>query len=157
VLSADAFADHGGGFAAAAELLGSNPALYHADTTDPARVTIRAMREDVALALRSRAANPRWIAGQMRHGFRGAAEIAETVDHFFAYAALANVTTDAQFDLLFDATLGDEAVRTFLSGANPGAAEAIAARFDEAIRRGLWTSRRNSAAAITAAMREASS
>ena len=91
VLDADAFAEHEGGFAAAAASLGNHPALYHADTTDPERSRIRTVREEVARVLRARATNPRWLAGQMRHGFRGAAEIAQTVDNFFAYAALADV------------------------------------------------------------------
>jgi cobaltochelatase CobN len=153
VLDADAFAEHSGGFAAAAAVLGSHPALYHADTTAPEKSTIRTLREEVARVLRARATNPRWLAGQMRHGFRGAAEIAETVDNFFAYAALTDVTNDRQFDLLFDATIGDEAVRSFLTGANPAAASAIADRFDEAIRRGFWTTLRNSATTIVSQMR----
>jgi cobaltochelatase CobN len=148
VLDADAFAEHGGGFAAAAAALGNHPALYHVDAADPERTKVRTLREAVARVLRARATNPRWLAGQMRHGFRGAAEIAETVDNFFAHAALTNVTDDRQFDLLFDATIGDETVRNFLTDANPAAARAIAARFDEAIRRGLWTTRRNSASSI---------
>jgi cobaltochelatase CobN len=155
VLDSDAFGEHGGGFAAAAASLGNNPALYHADTTAPERSKIRTLREEVARVLRARAASPRWISGQMRHGFRGAAEIAETVDNFFAYAALTEVTNDGQFDLLFDATLGDEAVRHFLTTANPAAAHAIADRFQEAIRRGCWTTRRNSAGIIMAKMRVA--
>jgi cobaltochelatase CobN len=89
----------------------------------------------------------------MRHGFRGAAEIAQTVDNVFAYAALTDVVDSYQFDLLFDATIGDETVRIFLRGANPAAADAIAERFDEAIRRGFWTTRRNSAASILTNMR----
>ena len=153
VLDADAFAEHEGGFAAAAASLGSNPVLYHADTTDPDRSRIRTLREEVARVLRARATNPRWLAGQMRHGFRGAAEIAQTVDNFFAYAALTDVVDSRQFDLLFDATIGDETVRIFLKGANPAAADAIAERFDEAIRRGFWTTRRNSAASILTNMR----
>ena len=153
VLDSDAFAEHGGGFAAAATALGNHPALYHADTTSAERSKVRTLREEVARVLRARATNPRWISGQMRHGFRGAAEIAETVDNFFAYAALTDVTNDGQFDLLFDATIGDETVRKFLTTANPAAASAIADRFDEAIRRGLWTTRRNSAGTITANMR----
>jgi cobaltochelatase CobN len=153
ILDADAFAEHEGGFAAAAEALGGNPALYHADTTNPDRSVVRSLREEVARVLRGRAINPRWIAGQMRHGYRGAAEIAETIDNFFAYAALTDVTEDRQFDLLFDATLGDETVRGFLTGANPAAADAIARRFDEAIRRGFWSTRRNSTAEILAELR----
>ncbi len=155
ILNADAFAEHGGGFAAAAAALGNRPALYHVDTTVPEHTRVRTLREELARVARARAANPRWIAGQMRHGFRGAAEIAETVDNFFAYAVLTDATTDGQFDLLFDATIGDERVRAFLSTANPAAATAIAERFDEAIRRGLWTTRRNSTGNITATTRAA--
>jgi cobaltochelatase CobN len=153
VLGADAFAEHEGGFAAAAASLGNRPALYHADTTSPDKSKIRTLREEVARVLRARAANPRWLAGQMRHGFRGAAEIAESVDNFFAYAALTDVTEDKQFDLLFDATLGDEAVRVFLTDANPAAARGMADKFDQAIRRGFWNSRRNSIAEILAGLR----
>ncbi len=155
VLGADAFAEHEGGFAAAAAALGSHPVLYHADTTTPDTPEIRTLREEVARVLRARATNPRWLAGQMRHGFRGAAEIAETVDNFFAHAALGNVTEDRQFDLLFDATIGDEAVRKFMIDANPAAARAMAERFDEAIRRGFWTTRRNSTNALLARMQAA--
>jgi cobaltochelatase CobN len=155
VLGADAFAEHEGGFAAAAASLGNSPALYHADTTAPTISKIRTLREEVARVLRARAANPHWLAGQMRHGHRGAAEIAESVDNFFAYAALTDVTEDRQFDLLFDATLGDEQVRAFLVDANYAAALGMADKFDEAIRRGLWSTRRNSTSAILAAMRVA--
>jgi cobaltochelatase CobN len=155
VLGADAFAEHEGGFAAAAQSLGGKPALYHADTTAPETSKIRTVGEEVARVLRARATNPRWLAGQMRHGFRGAAEIAESVDNFFAYAALTDVTESRQFDLLFDATLGDEQVRAFLIDANYAAARGMAEKFDEAIRRGFWTGRRNSAIAILANMRAA--
>jgi cobaltochelatase CobN len=155
VLGADAFAEHEGGFAAAAASLGGKPALYHADTTAPDTSKIRTLREEVARVLRARAINPRWLAGQMRHGFRGAAEIAESVDNFFAYAALTDVVENGQFDLLFDATLGDEKVREFLLAANFAAARGMADKFDEAIRRGLWTTRRNSTTEILATMRMA--
>jgi cobaltochelatase CobN len=155
VLGADAFAEHEGGFAAAAASLGNNPALYHADTTAPDASKVRTLREEVARVLRARATNPRWLAGQMRHGYRGAAEIAESVDNFFAYAALTDVTENRQFDLLFDATLGDERVRAFLVDANYAAARGMADKFDEAIRRRFWTTRRNSTSAILAAMQAA--
>jgi cobaltochelatase CobN len=155
VLGADAFAEHEGGFAAAAASLGNSPALYHADTTAPETSKIRTLREEVARVLRARAINPKWLAGQMRHGYRGAAEIAESVDNFFAYAALTDVTESRQFDLLFDATLGDEQVREFLAAANLAAARGMAEKFDEAIRRGLWTTRRNSTSSILAAMQAA--
>ena len=152
-LDSDAFAEHEGGFAAAAAMLDNAPAVYHVDATRPGETRVRTIAEDVARALRARATNPRWLRGQMRHGHRGAAEIAETVDNLFAYAALTDAAPSRHFDLLFDATCGDEVLRAFLKSANPQAADAIARKFEEAARRGFWTSRRNSSPAILAEMR----
>ena len=155
LLSSDVAAEHQGGFAAAASALGAAPALYHADATVPGTLKVRSLTEEVARAVRARATNPRWIAGQMRHGFRGAAEIAETVDALYGFAATTDAVPSRHFDLLFDATLGDEAVRDFLTGSNPLAARSIAERFTEAASRGFWVSRRNSTAALLAEMRAA--
>jgi cobaltochelatase CobN len=155
VLDSDAFADHEGGFAAAAAMRGATPEIYHVDSTRPERIAVRPLRQEIARVLRARAVNPRWIAGQMRHGHRGATEIAETLDNLFAYAALTDVVESRQFDLYFDATLGDDAVREFLVAANPLAARGMAAKFAEARRRGFWLSRRNSSAAILEQLGEA--
>jgi cobaltochelatase CobN len=155
VLDSDAFAEHEGGFAAAAAIQGATPEIYHVDSTRPERIAVRPLRQEIARVLRARAVNPRWIAGQMRHGHRGATEIAETLDNLFAYAALTDVVESRQFDLCFDATLGDDAVREFLVAANPLAAKGMAAKFAEARRRGFWVSRRNSSAAILEQMTEA--
>ncbi len=155
VLSSDTFAEHEGGFSAAATALGRSPALYHADATVPGVFTVRTLSEEVSRVVRARATNPRWIAGQMRHGFRGAAEIAETVDALFCFAATSDAAPSRHFDLLFDATLGDEAVRDFMRDANPAAARATADRFAEAQERGYWHARRNSTAAVLAELRAA--
>ena len=80
----------------------------------------------------------------MRHGHRGAGEIAEAIDNLFAFAALGEFVSDAQFDLAFSSTIGDERVGEFILTENPRAHEAIAGVFSEALRRGLWRSRRNS-------------
>lgn len=152
LLDAGPAADHQGGFAAAAEALGRMPASYAVDTTRPGRVAVRTLPEEIARVVRGRAANPRWIAGQMRHGHRGAAEIAETVDNLFVFAALSDAVQSRHFDLLFDAVCGEPAVRAFLEDSNPAAARAIATRFQAAADRQVWTSRRNAAPAILAAM-----
>ena len=154
LLDSDAFAEHEGGFAAAARLLGAKPAVYHVDATRPDRTKVRTAAEEVARVLRGRATNPRWIEGQMRHGHRGAAEIAQTVDNLVAWAALADVVDDRQFEMMFEATCGNERVRAFLLDVNAEAARAIAQRFDEAMRRGLWHARSNSAGAVLADMME---
>ena len=150
LLSSDIFAEHQGGFAAAAAVLGGAPALYHADATREGRTIVRTLGEEVARVVRARATNPRWIDGQMRHGFRGATEIAETVDALFAFATTTELVPSRHFDLLFDATLGDESVRAFLEDANPSAARGIATCFARARDRGFWHPRRNATAAILA-------
>lgn len=146
VLDSSAFFEHEGGFAAAAKQAGGKASLYHLDATRAETPVVRALSEEVARAIRGRAANPKWIAGQMQHGYRGAAEIAETIDNLFGFAVTSGVVTPRQFDLVFDATLGNDAVMDFLNAANPQAGRAIAQRFDQAMRRGLWACRRNSVA-----------
>jgi cobaltochelatase CobN len=155
-LDADAFAEHEGGFAAAAAGLGANPALYHFDSTMAHAPRVRSLEQEIARALRGRAVNPRWLAGQMRHGHRGAAEIAQSLDNLYCFAALTDAVRSEQFDLMFDATLGDDALRAFLISANRQAACHMAGVFEEAERRGFWQSRRNSSARIIASiLREA--
>ncbi len=154
ILTGSAFADFEGGFAAANQALGGDAAFLHLDATHADRVTVRSLEAEIARVVRARAANPRWIEGQMRHGHRGAAEIAETIDNLFAFAATSGLVQEAQFDLVFSATLGTEAVREFLLRENPRAAQAIAHVFEEAIRRELWRTRRNSVSATINAMKE---
>lgn len=143
------YAAHEGGFAAAADRLGSRPVLYHTDISRPESPRVRTLVEEISRVVRGRAANPHWIDGMMRHGYRGAAEVTRSVEGLFAFAATLPARLDRQFDVLFDATIGNESVDAFLKSANPAAREAMAARFDEAIRRGLWRPRRNSVARIT--------
>lgn len=155
ILDADAILDHEGGFAAAAHLFGNDAAVYHVDSARAGAIKARTLREEIARVIRGRASNPRWIAGQMRHGHRGAAEIAETIDHLFGFAVLTDAVESRHFDLMFEATCGDPAVRAFLVEANPKAALAIVGRFEDALRRGFWRSRRNSTLDCLASMREA--
>ncbi len=146
LLSAPDYAAHEGGFAAAARKLnGAVPTLYHADSTNPDAPRMRTLAEEIARVVRGRAANPRWILGQMRHGFRGAAEIAATLDQMAAFAHLADAVESHHFDLYYDATLGDDAVRRFIEQANPEAADMMRRRFRQMLDAGYWTTRRNSA------------
>jgi cobaltochelatase CobN len=141
-------ASHEGGFAAAASSLGGHAALYRVDTSRPDVVRTRTLAEEIRRVVRGRATNPTWIAGMMRHGYRGASEIARTLDALHAYAATLPERMDAQFDLFFDATLGDPTVDAFLRDANPAARAAMAECFTEAIRRGLWRTQRNAVTAL---------
>ncbi|HEY1857828.1 cobaltochelatase subunit CobN [Acidocella sp.] len=141
------FAAAEGGFAAAAAALGAAPALYHVDTSRHDAPRVRLLHEEIARVVRGRAANPAWIAGMMRHDYRGAAEISRALEGLYAFAATVPTRFDAQFDLLFDATLGTPEVELFLREANPEAHRAMRTRFQNALERGLWRNRRNSVAA----------
>jgi cobaltochelatase CobN len=132
-----------GGFAAAAKLLGRAADLIMLDVTDPQRPRARALSSALSRIVRARAVNPRFIAGQMRHGPRGAAELAETVDRLVAFAETTDAVAGELFDLLHDAYVADADVREFLLRENPQAAAAIAERLDAARRRGFWHPRRN--------------
>ena len=145
LLDSDDYYQFEGGLALAVRhLSGHAPAVYHNDHSQPDRPKIRTLREEIGRVVRGRAANPRWIAGVMRHGYKGAAEIAATVDYLFAFAATAHAVDDSHFDALYEAYIGDEAVRDFMAANNPAAFAETEARFREAVERGLWRPRRNS-------------
>jgi len=142
-----------GGFAAAAKMLGHSADLVMLDMTDPQRPRARALSAALARIVRARAVNPRFIAGQMRHGPRGAAEFAETVERLCDFAATTDAVSDELFDLLYAAYVADPAVRDFLLRENPAAAAAIAERLDASRRRGFWHPRRNDIDSGLAALR----
>ncbi len=153
ILSGVDFAAHEGGFAAAASSLGNEKAvLYHADAAVPETPRVRTLAEEATRILHGRAASERWIEGQMRHGFRGAAEIAGTVDAAFAFAATSGVVTSDSMDHLYEAYLGDPTVASFLSRENGAALAAIQSRFKEAIARSLWNPRRNDLSGLEGAL-----
>lgn len=153
LLAAD-YAAHEAGIAAAAARLGTKvPSLYHLDSTRPDQPHARALTEEISRVVRARAANPAWIAGMMRHGFRGAAEITATLEHMAAFAHLAGAVPPHLFDLYYDATLGNDTVRAFMARENPAALLAIETCFNRLHEASLWKTRRNS---IAAALQEAS-
>ncbi len=142
-----------GGFAAAAKMLGGAADLVMLDVTDPQRPRARSLSAALARIVRARAVNPRFIAGQMRHGPRGAAELAETVDRLAAFAETTDAVPAELFDLLYDAYVADQQVSDFLLRENLQAAATIAERLDAARRRGFWHPRRNDVDAGLAALR----
>jgi cobaltochelatase CobN len=148
ILDGDSAADAIGGFAAAAQALGAAPAVYSLDASRPQQPKARSLMEDIDRLVRGRLANPRWIEGQLRHGWRGAAEIAQGVDALFAFAATTDTVPSATLDLVFMALIADGSTRERIEAANPAAAQAISERLADARRRGLWRTRVNSVAAF---------
>ncbi|GBD43258.1 Aerobic cobaltochelatase subunit CobN [bacterium HR40] len=124
------------------------PEVLFGDHSRPESPRVRRLAEEIGRVVRGRAANPKWIRGVMRHGYKGAFEMAATVDYLFAFAATTRLVGDHHFDCLFAAYLEDEEVRAFIARANPDALREMAQRFREALDRGLWRPRSNHAALL---------
>ena len=144
-----------GGFAAAAKSLGRTPDLVMLDLTDPNRPRARTLPQALARIVRGRATSKRYIDGMMRHGYRGAAELAETVDRLADFAETTGAAASSLFDALHEAYIADRCVRDFLQRENPEAARAIAARLDAMRAKGFWHPRRNDDSDLAAMRTEA--
>ena len=148
LLDSDDYYQFEGGLAVSVRhLSGDAPMVYHNDHSRPESPKVRRLEEEIARVVRARVVNPKWIRGVMRHGYKGAFEMAATVDYLFAFAATARAVGDHHFDAVYEAYLEDEAVRGFLEANNPAALGEIATRLIEAQERGLWRPRSNSARA----------
>ncbi len=141
--SDDYYQFEGGMTAAVRHLSGAAPAVYHTDHSRPESPKVRTLQEEIARVVRARVVNPKWIVGVMRHGYKGAFEMAATADYMFAFAATTHAVADHHFDAVFEAYLGDPEVREFLSDNNPVALSEMAERLIEAQERGLWRPRAN--------------
>ncbi len=151
LLDSDDYYQFEGGIAAAIEhLSGRKPHSYHNDHSRPERPVIRTLEDEIGRVVRARVTNPKWIAGVMRHGYKGAFEIAASVDYLFAFAATTHAVRDHHFDAVHAAFIEDETVRAFMADANPAALRETAARLAEALERGLWKPRSNSAGTLLA-------
>ena len=135
-------------------LTGRNPSRYFGDSSNPERVQTRDLREEARRVFRSRVVNPKWLESMRRHGYKGALEVAATVDYLFGYDATSQVLDDWMYERVTDAFLRDETMQQFFSESNPWAWQAIAERLLEAIERGLWQDPDAVDAALLEAARE---
>lgn len=143
LLAARDYAAHEAGFMAANTLFGGSASAYHIDNIDPENPTARTLQEELARVVYARAANPEWISSMRPHGFRGAAEIAATLEHMASFANLTGMVGDHLFDQFFDQTLGNDEVTSFLRAENYDAYLAICDVFSALYDHNLWKSRRN--------------
>ncbi|WFE99528.1 cobaltochelatase subunit CobN [Micromonospora sp. WMMD964] len=136
--SDDYFQYHGGMVAMVRHLTGAAPQAYVGDSAMPHDVRTRTLGEETRRVFRARVVNPKWIAAMRRHGYKGAFELAATVDYLFGYDATAGVVDDWMYEHLAAAYLFDETTREFLEQSNPWALRGITERLLEAADRGLW-------------------
>jgi cobaltochelatase CobN len=136
--SDDYFQEHGGMIATIRSLTGRDPVAYIGDSADPSRPRTHTLQEETNRVFRSRVVNPRWIESMQRHGYKGAFELAATVDYLFGYDATAGVVADWQYETLSQRYVFDDDTRAFLERSNPWALKSITERLLEAAERGLW-------------------
>ncbi|NLU61566.1 cobaltochelatase subunit CobN [Rhodococcus sp. HNM0563] len=136
--SDDYFQYHGGMVATVRALTGTDPKAYIGDSTIPDTVRTRSLSEETARVFRARVVNPRWISAMRRHGYKGAFELAATVDYLFGYDATAGVVEDWMYESLAQNYALDSENQQFLREANPWALRGIVERLTEAADRGLW-------------------
>ena len=144
VLDSSEYYQHQGGMVAAARYAGAAAgaqrplAVYHGDHGNPQSAKIRSLGEEIGRVVRARVTNPKWIAGAMRHGYKGAFEMAATVDYLFGFDATTQLVADHHYALVTQALVEDAAVRQFMQQNNPQALTDIIGRLLEAIDRGMW-------------------
>ena len=136
--SDDYFQYHGGMVATVRALTGSDPKAYVGDSTAPEAVKTRSLTEETARVFRARVVNPRWIAAMQRHGYKGAFELAATVDYLFGFDATTGVVTDWMYAQLAESYVLDKDNQDFMKHANPWALRGIIEKLSEAVDRGLW-------------------
>jgi cobaltochelatase CobN len=136
--SDDYFQYHGGMVAMVRSLTGQSPAAYVGDSAVPHAVKTRSLAEETRRVFRSRVVNPRWITAMQRHGYKGAFELAATVDYLFGFDATAGVVEDWMYHQLAESYVFDSGVQQFLRRSNPWALRGMTERLLEAADRGLW-------------------
>ena len=139
VLDSDDYYQFQGGMTnAVTEFSGQEPVVYHNDHSNPATPVVRTLKEELNRVVRSRVLNPKWIEAMREHGYKGAFEMAASVDYLFAYDATTNLIDDYQYALVSDALVFDPVNQQFLQDHNPSALEEMAERLLEATQRNLW-------------------
>jgi cobaltochelatase CobN len=153
--SDDYLQDHGGMIATIRALTGVQPKAWFGDSADPSNPRVRSLAEEAARVVRTRVVNPKWIAAMEQHGYKGAFEMAATVDYLFGYDATAQVVEDWMYEKVTEAYVADATVRKFFEKSNPWALQSIAERLLEAAERGMWRATDESLATLRSALLEA--
>jgi cobaltochelatase CobN len=153
--SDDYMQEHGGMVATIRSLTGRDPKAWFGDSANPARPQVRSLAEEAARVVRTRVVNPKWIEAMRSHGYKGAFEMAATVDYLFGYDVTAHIAEPWMYERVTEAYVGDPAIREFFKASNPWALRAIVERLLEAATRGRWKPDEATAAVLRRALLEA--
>jgi len=136
--SDDYYQFQGGMTNAVTVLAGQSPTVYHNDHSNPSMPKVRTLKEELNRVIRSRVLNPKWLSAMREHGYKGAFEMAASIDYIFAYDATTNLIDDYQYQDVANSLVFDQVNQNFMKENNPSALEEMAERLLEATQRGLW-------------------
>ena len=136
--SDDYFQFQGGLQAAITEIRGNPPSTYHGDSSNPEKIRIRTLKEEFNRVFRSRVLNPKWQQAMREHGYKGAHEMAATVDYLFGYDATCDIVADYQYEEVANKLLLDPEQQKFFREHNPLALRDASQRLLEASERQMW-------------------
>jgi cobaltochelatase CobN len=139
ILDSDDYYQFQGGMANAVQTVkGEQPEIYFGDHARPENPKVKTLKEELLKVYRSRVVNPKWIEGVKRHGYKGAFEMAATMDYLFAYDATTNLVDDFMYEGITEEYLFNEENRKFIEEVNPWALKDMSERMLEAVQRGMW-------------------
>ena len=136
--SDDYFQFHGGMIATVRALSGKQPKGYFGDSQNPAQPKVRDIKDETLRVYRTRVVNPKWLESIKQHGYKGASEMAATVDYLFGFDATADVMQDFMYEEVAQSYALDKATQDFYEQSNPWALRGISERLLEAAQRGMW-------------------
>lgn len=139
ILDSDDYYQFQGGMANAVQTIkGEQPSIYFGDHARPENPKVKTLKEELLKVYRSRVVNPKWIEGVKRHGYKGAFEMAATMDYLFAYDATTDLIDDFMYEGITQEYLFNEENKKFIEQVNPWALKDMTERMLEAIQRGMW-------------------
>lgn len=139
ILSSDDYnAFHGGMIAAVKSLGGKAPVSYVGDSTNRSQVGVRTVQEEMKRVFRSESMNPKFIEGLMKHGYRGATDLANRLSISFQWDATSGVMDDWMYEQYAQKYALDPEMQKWMKKVNPWALQSMAETLLEADQRKLW-------------------
>ena len=116
---------------------GAAPPVYIGDQTSGDEC-VRSLQEQVALETRTRALNPKWYEGMLRHGYEGVRQIEAHVSNTLGWSATTGQVDPWIYQKIGETFVLDEEMRRKLAELNPKSSARLAGRLLEASDRNYW-------------------
>jgi len=154
VTTIDHYFDTLGGIGRAVQDARGRPAEVYIGDQTRGSGTVRTLNEQVSLETRTRALNPKWYEGMLRHGYEGVRQIEAHITNTVGWSATTGQVPDWVYQQLTETYVLDDEMRERLARLNPKASAKMAGRLIEAHERNYWTPDEDTLEALTRASAE---